>query len=287
MNGMRRHTTLGVLVALITILPGLALAAQRGGRQRPTFYVALGTSLSVGVQPDAAGVSRPTADGYADQLYAALAPATPGLRLHPLGCPGETSATMLAGGLCHYEAGSQLAEAVRFLRAHRDEVALVTLDIGANDIEPCGSLAGIDQACVAAAFGTVATNLPRILSALAHAAGPGVPVVAMSYYNPFLVAWLLGPAGQELAREAAFALNLFNAMLGGIYTAFRVPVADVAGAFHSGDPLPPPGDPGVPLGALLLCQWTWMCAPPPVGPNIHANADGYGVIAAAFLAVMP
>jgi hypothetical protein len=44
---------------------------------------------------------------------------------------------------------------------------------------------------------------------------------------------------------------------------------------------------GVPLNVLLVCRWTWMCVPPPVGPNIHANADGYAVIAGAFLAVLP
>lgn len=40
-------------------------------------------------------------------------------------------------------------------------------------------------------------------------------------------------------------------------------------------------------GAAAVCQWTWMCAPPPVGPNIHANVLGYGVIAEAFHAVLP
>jgi hypothetical protein len=30
------------------------------------------------------------------------------------------------------------------------------------------------------------------------------------------------------------------------------------------------------------CQWTWICAPPPLGPDIHANTDGYGAIAHAF-----
>lgn len=41
------------------------------------------------------------------------------------------------------------------------------------------------------------------------------------------------------------------------------------------------------MNVALICQWTWECAPPPVGPNEHANAAGYGVIAQAFLAVLP
>ena len=43
-----------------------------------------------------------------------------------------------------------------------------------------------------------------------------------------------------------------------------------------------PGAGTVPLNVARICTWTWMCAPPPVGPNIHANATGYKVIAAAF-----
>jgi hypothetical protein len=43
-----------------------------------------------------------------------------------------------------------------------------------------------------------------------------------------------------------------------------------------------PGVGTVPLNVARICTWTWMCAPAPVGPNIHANAAGYRVIAAAF-----
>jgi hypothetical protein len=39
---------------------------------------------------------------------------------------------------------------------------------------------------------------------------------------------------------------------------------------------------GTPLSVLRECQWTWICTPPPLGPDIHANSAGYGVIAQAF-----
>jgi hypothetical protein len=42
-----------------------------------------------------------------------------------------------------------------------------------------------------------------------------------------------------------------------------------------------------PLNVARICQWTWMCAPAPVGPNIHANAAGYRQLAAAFERVIP
>ena len=58
-----------------------------------------------------------------------------------------------------YEQGSQLAEALSFLRAHPGEIAFVTIDIGANDLRNGnGGLLAI------------AANLREILSAL-RAAG--------------------------------------------------------------------------------------------------------------------
>jgi hypothetical protein len=46
-----------------------------------SYYLALGDSLAVGVQPDAAGTSVETRSGYPDQLYATLRRSHPGLRL--------------------------------------------------------------------------------------------------------------------------------------------------------------------------------------------------------------
>jgi lysophospholipase L1-like esterase len=279
------HLLTGLALTSIAslVVPPPAAAGGPDARPGPRYYLALGTSLSVGIQPDATGQDRLTDEGYADQLHTALRGRMPRLRLVKLGCPAETSATMISGGACPYPHRSQLAEAVAFLHAHRPAVELVTLDIGANDVQPCGSLSGIDQECLARGFSAVATHLVDILRALRVAAGPGVPIVAMNYYNPFLAAWLLGPDGQELAATSVVGATLFNALLEGIYAAFEVPVADVAAAFQSTDFTPVPAAGGVPLNVLLVCEWTWMCAPPPVGPNIHANREGYGVISQAFL----
>jgi hypothetical protein len=38
----------------------------------------------------------------------------------------------------------------------------------------------------------------------------------------------------------------------------------------------------VPLGVAQICALTWECAPPPQGPNIHANQSGYALIARTF-----
>ena len=81
-----------------------------------------------------------------------------------------------------------------------------------------------------------------------------------------------------LVPEALSAVD-FNTILESIYVAAGDPVADVESAFSTTDTTPVGG---IPLNAVRICQWTWMCAPPPLGPNIHANTAGYGVIAHAF-----
>jgi hypothetical protein len=44
-----------------------------------------------------------------------------------------------------------------------------------------------------------------------------------------------------------------------------------------------PGIGTLPRNVAAVCLWTWECAPAPRGPNEHARAIGYGVIALAFL----
>jgi hypothetical protein len=75
-------------------------------------------------------------------------------------------------------------------------------------------------------------------------------------------------------------------MLATVYRAFGARVADVFGAFHSADfdgrvTLRSVGT--VPRNVAAICQWTWECAPPPRGPNVHARPAGYRVIARAFV----
>jgi lysophospholipase L1-like esterase len=92
------------------------------------FYLALGDSLARGVQPDSTGHSVITDQGYVDDVYADESANVPRLQLVNLGCPGESTTTMINGGICTYAAGSQLAQAVRFLKQHAAQTQLVTID---------------------------------------------------------------------------------------------------------------------------------------------------------------
>jgi lysophospholipase L1-like esterase len=268
-------------------------AQGRANHPKPpvSYYLALGDSLSQGVEPDASGASVKTRHGYADQLYAMLRKDHPGLRLVKLGCPEETTATMIRGGICHYRAGSQLTAAMRFLRAHPGKVPLVTLDIGANDPETClTDPAPVNFAsCVGRSVPRATANLTTIVTGL-RAVDPHGRIVAMNYYLPALAQWRDGLLGQAVARTVALAAQGYNNLLTKIYQTYNVRVANVFGAFETtnfGGQVTVPGYGALPANVAAICRWTWECAAPPRGPNQHANQAGYAVIARTFLTAGP
>jgi lysophospholipase L1-like esterase len=270
--------------------PAAARSSHAAPRVRvvTSYYLALGDSLSQGVQPDAIGASVETGQGYPDLVYAALRRGRPGLRLVALGCPGETTGTFIDGGICGYPHGvSQLGAAVAFLGAHRGHVLLITIDIGANDPEDCG-LADLAKAasCLGSSIPAAVDNLTTIMTRLRAAAGPAVRIVGMNYYLPELAAWRDGPPGQAAAWMAERLAAGYNDLLDRVYTASGAHVANVFGAFQTADfggESDVPGLGTVPRNVALLCRWTWECAAPPRGPNQHANRAGYQVIAGSVL----
>jgi lysophospholipase L1-like esterase len=281
-----------VLVALCVVV-GVIAATQTGtarAASKATYYLSLGDSLAQGYQPiggPPSSAAPPGYDhGYADQLFTLERGKYTQLQLVKLGCGGESTVSMLHGSQdrnvalscgppSFYEqrypdGGTQLAEAVAFLREHRGSVAFVTIDIGANDVlGPSG-------------LGPALTNLPLILAALRQAAGDAVPIVGMNYFDPFAPqAW--DQAGLAGLQAQVAGLVALNDAFDGIYAAAGDPVADVMSAFAVTD-FTLVG--GTPLDVVRECQWTWICTPPPLGPDIHANTDGYGVIAQAFADVL-
>ena len=183
----------------------LLLVAPRvvsGAPQLPV-YLALGDSLSRGIQPLPNGTLVATTQGYVDDLYGALRLTHPFLQLAKLGCSGETTTTMLNGGVCAYPMGNQVDQAVAFIQTHR--VALITITIGGDNILQCISTSGgVKQTCVQDGLIAVGTDLPQILTKLRVAAGPTVPIVAANYYDPILAAWVLlpQPQGPMLALDS-------------------------------------------------------------------------------------
>ena len=263
------------------------------------YYLSVGTSLSVGVQPNGSGVTLPTDDGYPNVLFSSIRPAFEAvgnreLRLVKLGCPGETLDTFANGGSCLYFEGSQLDAAVDFLADNIGNVHLVTIDMGANDFRNAGCIdTAVDADCIDAVGLQIADDLAPVLATLRNAAGPDTPIIGMNYYNPYLSSWLEGEAGQELAVDAAQAVALLNGVLDTTYETAGMPVADVGLAFASDDfttmvasAQPAPND-MLPLNVSNICEFTYMCDPEPRGPDIHANDAGYSLIADSFVSVLP
>jgi lysophospholipase L1-like esterase len=272
--------------------------ANRTNDSDTHYYLSLGTSLSVGIQPDGSGVLRPTNDGYADQLYdlirpgfeSSIADAALELDLNKLGCPGETLDDMINGGNCVYIAGSQLDAAVDFLNDNSGKVHLVTIDMGANDFIDAGCITTtVDLDCVNAVTNDIADDLATVLTALRNAAGPNTTIVGMNYYNPYLASWLVDPAGPALAIQSAQAAIIFNDALFMTYDTAGMSMADVYMAFDSDDFVDMVDTPNgqLPESVANLCAWTYNCDPPPVGPDIHANFTGYSVIADELAAELP
>ena len=308
-----------VAVAITSALAALSPALASAKTPPVRYYVALGDSLSVGYQPNTKGVDVippcstnltkykgcETSQGYTNDLYAHYAKQIPGLKLVEFGCPGDTTGSLLHGGTsmadngpsaklfhCDRKGGSQEAAAEAFLRAHhsKGEVPLITIDIGANDVDGCTSAKTLSAVytCVGAGESSIKANTPKILSGLRKAAPKGTALAAMNLYDPVL-AYALDPYSPDYGL-ASLSVPLLqgstgiNADIAGADTAAGFKTADVASAFDTSDTTDQ-----VPYQGKLvakdveeICTLTWMCAAPPVGPNIHANKQGYKVIAGAF-----
>jgi acyl-CoA thioesterase I len=237
-------------------------------------YLALGDSLAVGV-----GATAPADFGYVGRLFASLrgddddAPLRT-VALRNLAVGGETSESMIAGG--------QLAAAVQAITAAEPPVALVTLDIGGNDLlrllatETCQS-APLAQECLALLAGALESfeaNYRRIVGDVATALdehAPDARLAVMTYFNPF--------SGTDAAYEAAAELALLG-------TDGRVDCDAVSDQARG-------------MNDIIACVGEELNATPvDIGPafrglglelthigaeDIHANDRGYEVIAEAFL----
>ncbi|MDG5801417.1 SGNH/GDSL hydrolase family protein [Streptomyces ossamyceticus] len=285
---MRTHKAPQLVAAALAVVlsaPGVAAAAcPWSGGDNTTYYISIGDSIAAGYQPD---VNQDTQAAYSDQLYTQLKQYQPGLKHIRLGCDGETTTSLIKGGICSYpNAQSQLDAALKAMAQYKGKVAYVTIDIGANDILECVSktTGAFDQDCVNRATQTIPQNVAQITQALRAAATPNTKLAGMTYYNPFLGQWLRGPSGQETAKGSVSLLNAENSALSQVYAGAGFKVADVAGAFGSNDftPVSAPGYGEVPKNVATVCQLTWACTK----QDPHPNAAGHTLIANTFAAVL-
>jgi lysophospholipase L1-like esterase len=257
-------------VASVLAIPAGSSATAAGDAPHRSYYLALGDSLAVGVQPDAQGDLQQTEFGYPDLMFGDLRASRSDLRLVKLGCSGETTTTFLVGGLCSYgEFRSQLGAAAAFLLAHRGEARLVTINMGGNDIGGCADLSGIDYDCVQESTNRVRIKLSAAMVAIRAAAGSQVPIVGMNFYDPVLAFALFG--APDVAQASIPVTVGINDMLERVYGSVGAPTADVESGFQTlvTTVVTVPGLGEIPLNLARICQLTFMCVPPPVGPDTH------------------
>jgi lysophospholipase L1-like esterase len=270
---------------LLALAVGLLLAACSSGSpadpQRATgspgpadtgVYVALGDSLAAGMQPGRGDV-RGTA-------YPAVVGAGLGAHVENLGCSGETTVSLVEGGLCRYPEGSQLRTAEAVLRKGR--VHLVTLDIGANDALWCAAPDRIDEACLAEGLDQVRSTLPGILQRLRSAAGPDTPIVVLTYYNPF-VAWSRTGADPARIAEGGRMMGALNDVLRAEAKSAGASVVGMEVALHGADTSETVVDgERMPRNVAEICRATFACT----RSDIHLTDTGARTIGEAILAAM-
>lgn len=294
----RRPTvTLIVLAALVTVaglvthasLPSLTGASTTN---LSGFYLDIGASASLGFQPT--GIvhhnGHRTDTGYANDLVAIESAKGVTLKLRQIGCPGETAESMLsAGDHCYTLPSRQLPVALKFLHENTNSVGLVTIDLGFNDVRPCLMTAVVNMACAEQGITNVRKDLPKVLTQLKGAAGPHVHFVGIEYGDPFLAHYLKGGTSISDATLSLQVMTQLNNTLEGIFTAANIPTANVAGQFKNANLSPARlAHVGVvPQNVASVCAMTWMCTPPPWGPDDHPNNDGYRAIAQAIAAKFP
>ena len=201
------------LVLLTLFLAVAARAGNAAASADPPLYLALGDSLAAGV-----GASDPAQTGYVALVFDDLRtdPASPysgdDLALLNLGDPGETTTSMLASG-------DQMDQALAEIEGRKNdgvagnEVAVISIDLGANDFlplvlgdSPClpNPLAQACQDAAASALSTFRSNFAEIMRRLRTAAGPEVELVALGLYNP------LSGTGGPFDAVGDAAVELFN-----------------------------------------------------------------------------
>ncbi|HVC14800.1 MAG TPA: hypothetical protein VND62_08075 [Acidimicrobiales bacterium] len=270
-----------------------------GATAEGPFYLAVGASESLGVQPrrDVAGdhgeeargdyshAGAPTRLGYANDVVRAERSRWPGLHLVQLGCSGITAQGSVDGaGPCAYPAGSQVATAVQFLRAHKGGTVLASVDLGYNDLWPCLVHRRVNRVCVHATFRAVRQVIPEILRRLRAAGGRRTVIVGLEHNDPVLADWLHRGPGRTFAERTIPILRKFNQELSKLYRAGGGEVANVPRLWRVGSShmVPLAGHGQVPADVATVCKDSWACS---LG-NVHPNAAGYRKIAAAITAAI-
>ena len=274
--------------------PSIAPRAKNTGN----LYVSIGDSYAAGFQPTGRGQGHTTRNGFAYQAVRLAAAKGYHLRLVNFGCGGATTATVLhsPGCVTHYLGPgapdyhqTQADAAVAFVKAHRGQVALITVSLGGNDVTRCSTAASNTVSCVTSVLAAVRRNLGNLVARLRAAAGPTTTIVGTTYPDVFL-GRALSPdsADQRIANLSILGFRgLINPALQSVYAAVHGKFADVTAAtgaytpLHKTTTLAPYGT--VPVAVADVCRLTYFCQ----YEDIHPRTAGYAIIARLVVGLLP
>ena len=286
-----RHHRLNRRAAWVSLLLTCALAgtigassAAQAATKSPTYYVSLGDSYSVGYQPGLGATPG----------YTAVVARSTRMTLVNFGCGGATTTSLIStvgcpdvlphtAGAVAYPTTTQAVAAEAFLTAHRGHIGLITVSISGNDVTACATQAN-PISCVSNAVASITKNVSSLATALRTAAGPGVPLIGLTYPDVILGAYVYPKqpppaAAVSLAKLSVVAFkSLINPALVKAYATGNGSLVDVTSATGAYIPLTktvryqPYGT--VPVAVANVCSLTWFCAQ----GNIHATTKGYTLI---------
>ncbi len=264
----------------------------------PQYYVSIGDSYAAGYQPSGPSSGATTRNGFAYQLVPDALALGYHLTLVNFACSGATTSSVLHASGCassdlgpganSYAPKTQAAAAEDFVRSHRNQIVLITVSIGGNDITDCGFSAS-PLSCLPSALGSVKTNLTTLLTGLRAAGGPGPHIVGLTYPDVLLAGALSpDPATKTIATLSVDAFQtLINPALKSTYSTVRADFADVTaatgayGSLTATTSLLPYGT--IPVPVAKICTLTYICQ----FHDIHPRTNGYALIATLIADVLP
>lgn len=247
--------------------------------------LAVGDSLCAGQLPEPKNTILFSDEAYVDTLFEYLQENYDFDTLEKVCCSAEDSYELINasanpptsdGSICYpdQESGvsTQLDAAVVALQSGNNDIGLITISIGANDIFPCGFAANPEE-CVTSQLQKLIVNLQTILTTLTEASTttPPPPIIAMTPYNAYL-AFYLSDVEQEQALVPVSILSsvVVQTETTKLYNAFNVPVVGGNDVF---DGLNNSTVNGVPQNVINICRYTGMCEETESGEYVLLSAE--------------
>ena len=301
MRAKLRSRIVAVLAVLCVTATSMANAREAGGLTPPTtpdYYVSLGDSYAAGNQPVASVWAHNDSNGFAYQVVKLARAKGYGFDLLNFGCGGATTTSVLQQAGCSvsnagpdttsYPTQTQAAAASRFISRHRGHIGLISVSIGGNDILACDTPAQL-LSCAKRELKVVNRNLTVFLGALRNSAGPGVPIVGITYPDIFLGSYLSPARSQKSLAILSVGefRHLLNPTLRAAYAKVGGDFVDVTKATGAYTPFSRTTAYGrfgeIPVAVADVCVLTYYCQL----QDVHPTTLGYTVIARLIVATLP